>query len=185
MKNKGFTLVELLAMLVVLGILMGIAIPNIMGMVSNQRQNAIRNDATQMVSNAKVKIAKSGNAITKPTANKCVIFSLEFLNYNDNINRGPNGGDYEKYESFVIYTRVNNEYKYYVRLLEKQGNNKHYGVNLVESSELRETNTNDIKVINNATYGLIENNMEENKNILNSTSDIKSSICKNGVISYY
>ena len=38
--NKGFTLVELLAMLVVLGILIGISVPNITGILNQQRETA-------------------------------------------------------------------------------------------------------------------------------------------------
>ena len=58
MKNKGFTLVELLAMLVVMGILIGIAIPNISGIVGKQKENAFKSDINSLVERVKVKVAK-------------------------------------------------------------------------------------------------------------------------------
>jgi type IV pilus assembly protein PilA len=39
-KNKGFTLVELLAVIVVLGIILVIAIPNIQQIITNARKEA-------------------------------------------------------------------------------------------------------------------------------------------------
>ena len=48
-KRKGFTLVELLAMLVVLGILMAVAIPNITGILGNQRVNGLKADAESLI----------------------------------------------------------------------------------------------------------------------------------------
>ena len=39
LKNRGFTLVELLAMLVVLGILMAVTIPNITGILNQSKEN--------------------------------------------------------------------------------------------------------------------------------------------------
>ena len=90
MKNKGFTLVELLAMLVVLGVLMTVTIPNIAGILGNQKKNIIKNDATTMVETAKVKVARG--YVKKPkNNNECVVMSLNYLNDNDNItfeNRG-------------------------------------------------------------------------------------------------
>ena len=56
MNNKGFTLVELLAMLVVLAILMGIAIPNITGILANNKVNVMKADASKMTDGAFSKI---------------------------------------------------------------------------------------------------------------------------------
>ena len=101
--NKGFTLVEILAMLVVLGILMAVAIPNISGILNNNRKNGYKSDATRMVDTAKMKVAK-GN-VKKPAKNKCVVLALTYLNDSEDIVKGPNGGLYLEYESFVIIKR--------------------------------------------------------------------------------
>ena len=42
--NKGFTLVEVLAMLVVLGIIIGVTVPKITGIFNNQKNNLISED---------------------------------------------------------------------------------------------------------------------------------------------
>ena len=51
--NKGFTLVEVLAMLVVLGIIIGVTVPNITGILNSQKTNLIAEDGIKMIENAK------------------------------------------------------------------------------------------------------------------------------------
>jgi len=179
MNNKGFTLVEVLAMLVVLALLMAITIPNITGILSNQRLNVIRNDARTMVETAKVKVAKNEN-IKKPTSGKCLVFSLDYLNDNDNINNGPNGGTYDKYESFVIYTRSGSQYKYYVRLIEKNSN-YNYGIELEDINNITENKSSNIKKIT-SLIGLGES--ADNKTVANNNSSIHS-LCPGGIVDYY
>ena len=58
MKKNGFTLVEVLAMITVIGIIMLVSIPNISGMMKNQRLNYLKGDATSMVEAAKMKVSK-------------------------------------------------------------------------------------------------------------------------------
>ena len=175
--NKGFTLVELLAMLAVLAILMGIAIPNIVGMVSNQRLNVIRSDAIKMVDTAKVKLSKD-KYITKPKNNECVVFSLDYLNDNGNFDKGPNGGDYNQYDSFVLLTKVNKgyntwEYKYYVRLLEKRKENEYFGIKFIASDEIRETTSSNIsKIVGD--YGLTEGDPTGNANKVKNMPEVKN-----------
>ncbi|UZH07901.1 prepilin-type N-terminal cleavage/methylation domain-containing protein [Heyndrickxia coagulans] len=55
MKNqKGFTLIELLAVIVILAIIAAIAIPAIANVIKNSRFNAIKSDAIQVISAAKL-----------------------------------------------------------------------------------------------------------------------------------
>jgi len=151
-KNKGFTLVELLAMLVILGILMAVAIPNITGILGNQRLNGYKQDAINMVETAKTKVAKD-TTIDKPNVGQCLYFTLDSIDDNDNFSSGPNGGSYEQYESMVIMTRVEtnatthtNKFKYYVRLLEKDKDN-YVGIELIDSDDIKEIKNKDIKRI--------------------------------------
>lgn len=181
MKNKGFTLTELLAMLVVLGILMAVSIPNITGMVKNQKLNIIRSDAIKVVDTMKTKIAKD-KSIQRPKNNECLIFSLDYLNDNDNFDKGPNGGLYHQFDSFVLFTKYNNEYKYYVRLVEQRKINDYFGIELIDINDIKEADSNKITKINDY-YGLTDNSIE-NVNILK-TKTLITNICDTDKITYY
>ena len=181
MKNKGFTLTELLAMLVVLGILMAVSIPNITGMVKNQKLNIIRSDGIKMVDTMKTKIAKD-NSIPRPANNECLVFSLDYLNDNDNFDKGPNGGLYSQFDSFVLFTRYNNEYKYYVRLVEQRKINDYFGIELIDINDIKETDSNNIKKINDY-YGLTDNSVDS-VDVLK-TKSIITNVCDVNKIAYY
>ena len=53
MKNKGFTLVELLAVIAIIAILAGIAIPNILSMLENAKKEDFIKDAKAVLAQAK------------------------------------------------------------------------------------------------------------------------------------
>ncbi len=174
MKNrKGFTLVEILAMLVILGILMAVAIPNISGILNNNRKNAYKSDATRMVDTAKMKVAK-GN-VKKPAKNKCVVLALKYLNDSDDIVKGPNGGLYLEYESFVIIKRIDNKYEYYVRLVEDApGGN--YGINMDTIPNINKEDSTSIDTVN-TVYGFTGAETAANMSI--------PGYCAVGDVSYY
>ena len=69
--NKGFTLVELLAMLVVLGILMAITVPNISGILSQQKETAFIEDASKLINTAKMKMS-TDREIRRSMARFCI-----------------------------------------------------------------------------------------------------------------
>lgn len=186
MRNKrGFTLVELLAMLVILGILMAVAVPNITGILGNQRMNVIKADASNMVESAKVLVAKE-TALEKPEIQQCYIFTLDYLNTNGDIEKGPNGGDYYQYDSFVLYTKVSSgagkaKYKYYVRLIEKTDDGN-VGFEWTDSDDISELkNDNIVKV--NTLFGLEKaptatKKVEQAKKLYNASAQVKS-LCGN------
>ena len=109
MNRKGFTLVELLASLVILGLLMGIAIPNVVGTIRKQRKNTYIEDSKRLVSRAKTMI--SANNLDK-VENTC--YSLRFLD-NGDFDEAPNGGKYLRYYSYV---KIDGSGNYWVTLIE-------------------------------------------------------------------
>jgi prepilin-type N-terminal cleavage/methylation domain-containing protein len=162
--NKGFTLVELLAMLVVIGILMVVTIPNITGIMKNNRLNGFKGDAKQMVEKTNIMVSKSKD-IKKPQNRECLIFTLDYLNTNDDLTSGPNGGLYNQEESFVVYTRNGQKYEYYIRLIEEVDGRK-IGISLVNSDEIENLTTDSIKEIEELFGITKEQTPEENINLL-------------------
>ena len=116
MNRNGFTLVELLATLVILGLLMGVAAPNILGVISKNRNITYVEDAQKLVSRAEY-VLRSDPKITKPGNNTCVGFTLGYLDNSEFLNT-PYGGHYYANYSIVVVKRQMGEYKYYVQLVE-------------------------------------------------------------------
>ena len=145
MNRKGFSLIELIGMVVILGILMIITVPNIASILKNNRENIVKEDINKIVSGAKNKI-NTKQAKNPSYEGSCVVMTVGFVDSNDDLKTGLNGGTYNKGSSFVVIRKERESgssytYRYYVRLIEdvsKNGDIIKYEVPLTEHNELEE-----------------------------------------------
>lgn len=144
--NKGFTLVELLAMLVVLGILIGISVPNITGILNQQKETAFIEDASSLVNTAKMKMSTDRN-IKKPKDGNCIVFSMIYLDKASEMKKSATGGEYIRDDSYVLVHRMGTKMEYIVRLVERTSSGDIYGLegDTLEILEKEGTNLLDIR----------------------------------------
>jgi type IV pilus assembly protein PilA len=66
--KKGFTLVELLAVIVILAIILAIAVPSISGMVSNAKKSAFEDDVKMIITGIEYKTLEASvdSTVTAP-----------------------------------------------------------------------------------------------------------------------
>lgn len=162
-ENKGFTLVELLAALVILGIIMAIAVPNIVGILSRNKANTYVEDAKKLVSLAEYKY-RSNASYPIPGRGRCVLMTLGYLDSSE-LDNAPNNGRYSKTKSYVLINYKDNTYKYYVNLVEeilkreKDANGKetvtptgqYKGLKLTESTKLNNVSNPESFIFENDT----------------------------------
>ena len=133
--NKGVTMIELLGAMVILGMLMGIAVPAISDNIRKNRNQTYVNDAMKLISNAEYQFKKD-NTIPKPTKTRCILMSLVYLN-NGVFDEAPNGGEYLKNQSFVVAINdSSNKTVYYARLIEDMGDGEYRGIDYKTKSDL-------------------------------------------------
>lgn len=134
LNNKGFTLVEVLTTISILAILMLVAVPNIVGVINNNKARVYVNDAKKLHSLAESLVHTDSDY--KPlTVNECIKIPFSKLN-NGEFDTPPNGGNYS--DSFILVKRIVKrqtetngaghkvevdvvDYEYYVYLAEKKG----------------------------------------------------------------
>lgn len=163
--NKGFTLVELLAMLVVLGVLLAVGIPNITGIIQNNHYNALKSDATIMVDKAKVAFSTNRD-FKKPNDGECAILNLNYLDDNNDLKKGHNGGTYSPTESFVVIRRTGKSFEYYARILEIDNSGPVIGIDFTKSINLSKEDKSYIKRNNDLTLiGLDGTSTNDNSKI--------------------
>lgn len=135
MNKRGFTLVELLATMVILGIIMIIAVPNVLGILNRNRSATYLEDAKKLVTTSEYKF-RGDSSIARPSSGNCIVMSLLYLD-NSEFEAPPNDGEYMKDNSFVVIKRNGNTYEYYVRLVEQMPKSKGYrGVLFAPSNAL-------------------------------------------------
>ena len=134
-KKKGFTLVELLAALVILGLLTMIAAPNIIGILQSTKLNTYARDAEKLVTTAEYKF-RSDTSIAKPEDDHCIIMNMKYLGSGE-FKNAPYGGSYTysgkdkepqtktydtELNNFVVIRRIGGgstvKYEYHVQLVE-------------------------------------------------------------------
>lgn len=119
--NKGFTLVELLATVIVIGVLILISVPNMVGVINKNKNSNYIDDARRMQSLAEYRF-RTEDKDKIVGATDCILYTLNNLNKNQEFDKTPddNGSGSKKYDfenSFVVVKKVVNEYKYYVFLM--------------------------------------------------------------------
>lgn len=157
--RSGFTMIELLAAVVILGIMMGIAIPTVMSVLNDQRNDTYVEDAIRLATNMDYKM-RSDNKMPVPARGACIAMNLTYLD-NNTFNDAPYDGEYDRLASFVVAKRntvaaSDIEYFYYVRLIEQTKTGAYRGINLKSVEKLYESDAKD-KYVSNLDESSVKN----------------------------
>ena len=116
MNERGFTLVELMATILIIGVVMAITIPNVTGIFNQGKLTTYGEDAKKLRNTAEY-LYRGDSSIDRLVDNgDCIVFSFKYLD-NDEF-KPPYGGYYLDTKSFVVVKKENNRLRYFVQLLE-------------------------------------------------------------------
>jgi type IV pilus assembly protein PilA len=119
--ERGLTLIELLAVIVILGIIAAIAIPAIGGLIDNSKKDAHVSNAQQMINAAKIAVTADKDLIPANSNGGTTEISLGQLENDGYLEtlKDPDGNktSYNRTASKVVITNNNNKLSYSVKLV--------------------------------------------------------------------
>ena len=101
--NKGFTLIELIAVVVILAVLMMLAVPNVVATINKNKKEAFIEDAKKFRAAVEAKLV-SDTSIKLPNADSVIVFTLDKVGKVE-IEESPYGTKYSTKYSFVAVTK--------------------------------------------------------------------------------
>lgn len=135
MNKKGFTMVELLAALVILGILAVFSLTTILRTIDKSRNKTYIADASNMIAQAEYLVKSKPAEIGKPSVGDCIVIFLSYFN-SDDFESAPNGGTYDEDKSFVVYKNAASGNEFSGMLIEKMKKGGFKGVQLENAENL-------------------------------------------------
>lgn len=127
-KNNGFTLIEMLAVILVLAVLLGIAIPTVTGYMQTSRKDAYIDSIKLYIDDVKTKQATREYILNNPD----VTYYIAFENIETDRKKKSPYADWEEGYVIVVYNEESRIYDYYVTSVDKKG----YKVDITEESKL-------------------------------------------------
>ena len=120
MNKKGFTLVELLAVITLLSILMAIAVPNVISTINNNKRNTFLTDAGRVIAKAEYLVASSKTARDELKKGNDVTYYMDSsgLNEKQEFQTDTDGGVYDA-SSYVKVSKdeTSNTYTYCICII--------------------------------------------------------------------
>lgn len=108
MDKKGFTLIELILVIGIIGVILAFAIPNVTTTLEKNKKDQMIADAKDMAEKAKNYILING------CKERFIKLKLDDLDTNKEIKNSPYGGEYNREKSYVSVECAKN--KYYIFL---------------------------------------------------------------------